>query len=261
MTSAARVWVVVPVFSPPEWAVRLVRSLRPTRATVEVHLHLHSAASETRAACIALREAAEVTVHPHGENRGLSRTWNDGMLEGYAEAADVVLIVNDDVEFSRGDVDRVTEAALERRDCHIVSCAGPHGRHRQRMPSHGYSCFAINPIALEVVGCFDENLFPAYCEDQDYSRRAQLAGLHEANCPDTEVFHAGSTSIFSDPGVRLRNAQSQALNQQYYRRKWGGDGDHEQFVRPFNDPALGVRIPPERRRHPYGPRYDRRDRL
>ena len=252
---------MVPVFSPPEWVVRLVNSIGSTHAIVEVHLHLHSDSPETRATCLALADAPEVTLHAHGENRGLSRTWNDGMLAGYAEGVDVVLIVNDDVEFARGDVDRLTEVAIERRDCYIVSCAGPHGRHQQRMPSHGYSCFAINPIALEVLGCFDENLFPAYCEDQDYSRRARLAGLHEANCPDTEVFHGGSAAIFSDAGVRHRNAQSQARNMDYYCRKWGGDGDHERYERPFNDSTLGIRIPPERRHHPYGPKYDRTDRF
>jgi GT2 family glycosyltransferase len=98
---------------------------------------------------------------------------------------------------------------------------------------------------------------PAYCEDQDYSRRARLAGLHEANGPDTEVFHVGSTAIVSDDGLRVRNAYSQALNMQYHRRKWGGDGDHEQYVHPFAEPRIGIRIAPERQHRPYGAPYDR----
>jgi hypothetical protein len=99
-------------------------------------------------------------LHAHGRNRGLSRTWNDGLLAGYADGADVVIITNDYVRFGPGDLDRLAQAAADQRDRYIVSCAGPHGRYGQRMPSHGFSCFAINPIALGVIGCFDENIFP-----------------------------------------------------------------------------------------------------
>jgi GT2 family glycosyltransferase len=254
-----RVRLAIPVFSPVEWVERCVRSVATRRCAVEIHLHLHSEDAATRAGCLALAARPEVVLHPHGENRGLSRTWNDAMLAGYADGADVVVIANDDLEFAPGDLDRLAEAAADQRDRYIVSCAGPHGRYGRRMPSHGYSCFAINPIALEVLGCFDENIFPAYCEDQDYSRRARLAGLHEANCPDTDVFHAGSVAILADHELLIRNARSQALNMDYYRRKWGGDGDFEQYMHPFGDPTLGNRIPPERRHRPYGARYDRRD--
>lgn len=257
---AVHVRLVVPVFSPPEWVTACVHSALRARAALRIDLHLHSADPVTAAACAELARRAEVTLHAHGRNRGLSRTWNDGLLAGYADGADVVILANDDVRFETGDLDRLAEAATDQPERYIVSCAGPHGRYGRRMPSHGFSCFAINRIALEAIGCFDENVFPAYCEDQDYSRRARLAGLHEANCPDTEVFHAGSTAILSDEALRVRNAYSQALNMQYYRRKWGGDGDYEQYAHPFAEPSIGLRIDPERRHRPYGPPYDREDR-
>jgi GT2 family glycosyltransferase len=257
---APHIRLIIPVFNSREWITDCVLSAVGTRATLQIDLHLHSADRATAAACAELGHRDEVILHAHGTNRGLSRTWNDGLLTAYAEAADVVIVANDDLRFGPGDLDQLAEAAADQRDRYIVSCAGPHGRYGRRMPSHGFSCFAINPIALEVIGCFDENFFPAYCEDQDYSRRAQLAGLHEANCPDTEVFHAGSTAIFSDEAVRVRNAYSHALNMQYYRRKWGGHGDDEQYAHPFANPGLGLRIAPERRHMPYGPPYDRMDR-
>jgi hypothetical protein len=37
---------------------------------------------------------------------------------------------------------------------------------------------------------------------------------------------------------------------QYHRRKWGGDGDHEQYVHPFAEPRIGIRIAPERQQRP-----------
>src|SRR5205085_1350846 len=83
---------------------------------------------------------------------------------------------------ARGDLDGVAAKAMRCRERYIVSCAGPHQRLGRFLPSHGYSFFAVNPIAIETIGCFDENFFPAYCEDQDYARRAALAGLSEENC-------------------------------------------------------------------------------
>lgn len=251
--------LVIPVFSPPKWVSRLAASCESQGAVIRLHLFLHSDTLLARQACDAIASRRDVTLHPFGHNRGLSRTWNDGMLLGYAEGADVVVIANDDVAFAPGDLDRLAAAAVAERDRYIFTCRGFHGYLQRHSASHGYSCFAVNPIALERIGCFDENIFPAYCEDQDYSRRAALAGLREGNCPQTDVFHAGSTAIHSSGTLRMRNELTQDLNKSYYRSKWGGDGDHERFAHPFDNPAIGYRIDPARRARPYGPPYDRHD--
>jgi GT2 family glycosyltransferase len=181
-------------------------------------------------------------------------------LTAYGEGADVVVVANDDICFSPGDVERIAAKASACRDRYIVSCAGYHERHGRRLPSHGYSCFAINPVALETIGCFDENFFPAYCEDQDYARRGALAGLVEENCADTNVLHAGSSAIFASPELMRRNAFTQAENIAYYLRKWGDHAGRERFSTPFGHPGLGLRIALEDRAAPYGPPYDRIDR-
>jgi GT2 family glycosyltransferase len=126
--------------------------------------------------------------------------------------------------------------------------------------SHGYACFAINPIALEIIGCFDENFFPAYCEDQDYDRRALVAGLHEGNCSTTMIQHNGSGTIARDPALARENAVTQALNLSYYQRKWGGLAGAESLLHPFGDPCLSPKIAPKVRHAPYGI-HDRADRL
>jgi GT2 family glycosyltransferase len=226
---------------------------------VVIHLFLHSAHEETMLACERLATLPYVRYSAYGENRGLSRTWNEGLLDGYGEDADVVVIANDDVAFSPGDLDRLVARAAAHRDRYIVSCAGYHERHGRRLPSHGYSCFAVNPIALELLGCFDENFSPAYCEDQDYARRAGLAELTEENCADTEVVHAGSSAIFASEELRQQNAGTQALNMAYYARKWGGLAGDERFSTPFANPSFGLRIPPEARAAPYGAGFDRDD--
>ncbi|HTY83106.1 MAG TPA: hypothetical protein VMB19_02760 [Silvibacterium sp.] len=227
--------------------------------TVECHLFLHSRYPQLVQQSERLAQNPAVIYYPYATNRGVSSSWNEGMLAAYAAHADVAIISNDDIAFAPDDLTKIAEKAAACRDRYIVSCAGFHQYYKRHIPSMGFACFAINPIALEKLGCFDENIFPAYCEDQDYACRARLAGLHEENCPDTMLTHIGSNSILSDPALRRQNAITQRLNFDYYRRKWGGDGGSETYARPFNDARLGYSIPAARRHAPYGPAYDRRD--
>ena len=253
--------LVVVAYNQPAWTARLFESASGSGHDVSFHLFLHSDDTETARVCDELARRTDVTYYPYGVNRGLSRTWNEGVLAAYDEGADVVIVANDDVAFGPGDVGRIAAKAVAARDRYVVSCAGYHERLGRRLPSHGYSCVAINPIAIETIGCFDENFFPAYCEDQDYARRAALAGLVEENCPDTNVVHGGSSAIFASPSLMRANALTQARNMAYYVRKWGDHAGRERFATPFGDPELGLRIAPEERASPYGPEYDRADRL
>jgi GT2 family glycosyltransferase len=258
--SSLRVGLVVIAYNQPVWTERLVDSARASKSDVAVHLFLHSKEEATTAACERLAARAEVRYYPYGENRGVSRSWNDGILTAFDEGADAVVVANDDVLPAAGDLDRLAEKAVRCSDRYIVSCAGPHERLGRLLPSHGYSFFAVNPVAIETIGCFDENFFPAYCEDQDYARRAGLAGLSEENCADTTVLHAGSSAIFASPELALQNAITQRHNIAYYMRKWGGDAGSERFETPFGKPDFGLRIAREDRAAPYGAGYDRTDR-
>ncbi|HEY1345674.1 MAG TPA: glycosyltransferase [Streptosporangiaceae bacterium] len=255
-----RVDLVIAAYNSGQALEDLVASARShCRCEVRVRLFLHSEHAPTVASCERVAETDGVIYHAFGQNRGLSRSWNDGILDAYADGSDVVIVVNDDIRFGEGNVDTIAACAMQLRDRYIISCAGWHLLHSRVLPSHGFACFAINPIALEVIGCFDENFFPAYCEDQDYARRAYLAGLPEGNCADTAIVHAGSATIRRDQTLAHHNQRTQGENMHYYRRKWGGDPGDEQFAQPFGDPGLGVFISPERRHRPYGV-HDRSER-
>ena len=258
--SRLRVGLVVAAYNQCVRTERLVESAGASKCDVAVHLFLHSQDATTASVCESLARRGEVRYYPYGENRGVSRSWNDGILTAFEDGAEVVVVANDDVVPAPGDLDRLAEKAVRCPDCYLVTCAGPHERHGCVLPSHGYSFFAINPIALETIGCFDENFFPAYCEDQDYARRAAIAGLSEENCADTMVLHNGSSAIFASHELMVQNAITQAHNIAYYRRKWGGEAGSERFNTPFGNPELGIRIAPEDRAAPYGPGYDRTDR-
>jgi GT2 family glycosyltransferase len=239
---------------------RLVETGTQCEHEVRVHLFLHSQHLETVAACRLLARLPAVTYYDYGCNRGVSNSWNEGILNAYGSGADIVIVVNDDIHFYSGDVSKIAARSMQFRNHYIISCAGFHRRLKRQLPSHGYSCFAINPIAMERIGCFDENFFPSYCEDQDYAYRAKLVGLHEENCPDTNISHGGSDTIFSDPILNLQNRMTHGRNMQYYIRKWGAPGGRERWNNPFNDPHFDCQILPEKRHAPYGASYDRTDR-
>jgi len=222
-------------------------------------LFLHSNDEETVQAChdVAARYGSACQLRDIRHNAGLARAWNEGVLACYEDGADVVIIANDDIVFGAGDLRRMAEHAVNHRDGFIVVCGGYHERAKRAVSSHGYSCFALQPLALEVLGCFDENLFPAYFEDCDYGRRATLSGLGQTVCEGTSVSHVGSGTIYRDPEVNRRNHDTFVRNRNYYCRKWGGPNGEETLTLPWNNPGLSLRIAPETRHSPYGPQYDR----
>ena len=202
----------------------------------------------------------DVDVYAYGQNRGLSRSWNEGMLAAYDEGADLVLIANDDVEFTPGDVDTLVKASeAAGPDCFVVSACGFQRRNPGEMINHGFSCFSILPQAVERIGCFDENIFPIYFEDCDYYARGVRAGMHQRTCEDTKVLHGGSEAIRTDGVLNAQNALTFQRNKDYYVRKWGAEQAHEVYPHPFNNPVFTSYISPEHRHSPYGPPYDRTD--
>jgi hypothetical protein len=119
---------------------------------------------------------------------------------------------------------------------------------------------AINPLALQVIGCFDENYFPIYGEDADYIRRAKLAGLKSGTVRSTKVVHKGSTNIHTVAGLLEQNKATYAATLEYQFAKWGGHYGQEKYEHPFGDSTIGLRIDPAPHiRHAPYPGYNRTD--
>jgi GT2 family glycosyltransferase len=233
-------------------------------AGITWHLFLHSQFPAVVAACYDLAQRERVVLYDYGDNRGVARSWNEGLIASYAGGADIAMIANDDVIASYGDVCAIAESALEERDretgspFYMVSGQGYDARQRQ----YGdmlMAMAAITRFGFEQLGCFDENFWPLYYEDRDYYARADRAGLARLHLADTNIWHAGSKTLYSVPGQMGWHHEQFLRNQAYYVRKWGGTPEQECFSRPFNDPALTLRINPADRNTPY-PNYDRKDR-
>lgn len=225
------------------------------------HLFLHSDIPEVVEVCEQLRRLSPVNMiyYPYKTNRGLARSWNEGISAAYRWGADVAIILNDDLLPGPGDVQRVAEAAMAHPEAGIVKCMGTDMRHGGRANME-FGCTAITKRGWDVVGAFDENIWPIYWEDIDWDHRRQLAGLPVHVVEETTAVHAGSKTSVTVPGLLEQTNGWFDANEQYFRKKWGWTHrDVEKlYATAFNDPALGVKIEFANRHRPYG-QYDRED--
>lgn len=74
------------------------------------------------------------------------------------------------------------------------------------------------------------------CEDLDYHRRLMLGGdgarIFSVNLP--YLHYASQTVAQMSPEARAAWAARSGASRAHYRRKWGGDVNEEQFMRPFD---------------------------
>ena len=223
-----------------------------------LYLFLHSQDSGVRAVCeswtrpLAFQWQDRVCYYPYGVNRGLALSVNDALIDGYErDGCDVMITMNDDCMPRPGDLERIAALAIARPDAYLVEGYGRVGAREEALDT---ACAAITKRAIEVIGYFDENCYPAYYEDCDYHRRALLAGLPRLVATDTCITHQGSASL-KTVSEEQHHRQFLALRA-YYIQKWGRDKLQEDYTVPFNDPKYGLKIEAADRHNPY-PEYAR----
>lgn len=264
----ARVGVIVPSYrTDPQ---PLLDSIAGSDHDVCWYLFVHGQDAALRAKLDVFAAAARSRYFPYGVNRGLARSWNDGVKAAFDDGNDVTLIVNDDLFFYDGGFDQFVDFILtEKARQPDFGIAMTYGMEPQKQATHPGAalervlslgaCFAIGEGALQKVGYFDENFWPAYLEDFDYHYRLGLAGVPLLCDERTLLQHQRSATVRRDRLLGLLHGQRLSRNEQYYRRKWGGAPDQETYLHPFGDDDLSCFIGEEQRHAPFGPRYDRHD--
>jgi GT2 family glycosyltransferase len=96
-----------------------------------------------------------------------------------------------------------------------------------------FRLFGLNAAMVETIGFWDENFWPIYCEDSDYSYRIAVTEGAERIVLQGDTGHFGSVTIV-DPVFSEHNARTYPTNRDYYRRKWGGDIAREVYTTPFD---------------------------
>ena len=78
--------------------------------------------------------------------------------------------------------------------------------------------FTIGEEVVQRVGLFDEALYPAYFEDNDYLRRCDHNKV-PYTVLDIKTGHDNSSTIMSDTKLRFQNSTTFKNNRQYYDMK------------------------------------------
>lgn len=203
---------------------------------------------------------------PYMVNRGLAKSWNTGIHLAVQAQCETILLLNDDLFFYEGaycEFLRTIEAVNDISD--NVSFISTNGLETGGSPFVGkvipqnFACCALTTSAVDRVGYFDENFWPAYFEDVDYARRAGLLGMTVHIDPRTLVEHERSSTSRKDEDIRKNSADYFNANKAYFEKKWGGSRGSEAFNRPFGCATFDSLIPYERRNAPYGQCFDRED--
>lgn len=142
----------------------------------------------------------KVTVLDMPANFGVSGSWNLG-IKSFPHAKRWFIISND-VQFGSGALEKLAEA---RRDEITLTADFPH-----------WQAFVLGDKAVNDIGLFDESFFPAYFEDNDYTRRAEFVGVNIRRL-DIDVSHENSSTIKA--GYQDKNAKTYAANDRYFERK------------------------------------------
>lgn len=218
----------VPVVSNPYWVTRLLMSIDyPVDNFViinnngrgEIDDELNSLTKITH------KFVKNIKVCHLPANIGCGGAWNL-IIKSYMMAP-YWIIVNDDVAFASGFLKEMAETAESDQDIGMI-----HG-HEGDFGIGSWDLFLIRDHIIQEYGLFDENLYPAYCEDSDYIMRFQhrpikkvlslKSNYYHGHGDKTEYYKEGSQTQKSEPNLKEKLDFSNNENIKYLNDKWGQD--------------------------------------
>lgn len=175
-------------------------------------------------------------------NVGVSRGWNY-FLKNFPSS--YWLISGDDCFFEPSTLENVAKymsipSSLENVFCILKI------KNRNENPADFFNAFVVTNLLLQKVGLFDENIYPAYFEDNDMWHRIQLtkqkvATIKNAYINSGDDKHTGSCTLNSvHPIYRRRMNQCFKQNHIYYYTKWNIEGIP--FKYPFNNSNFDIKM-------------------
>ncbi|MCX7019590.1 MAG: glycosyltransferase family 2 protein [Candidatus Sumerlaeota bacterium] len=232
--AAPLVSVVILMYNSARYIGPCLRSLaRQDAGPLEIVIVDNASADDSlEAAGIAARDAAAAArLLPLRENRGCAGGNNAGWC---ASRGNFIVFLNPDTEASRGFIRAITAPMLDDSrtavtgariyypGTRILQHAGGiiypnamtnhHGAGEEDTGGYGArrdadyvtgAGFAVRRAALEMLGGFDEDYYPAYYEETDLCTRARRAGWRVIYTPDAVLYHHESVSLIANsPGFR-----------------------------------------------------------
>jgi len=193
-----------------------------------------------------------IIVNNWSNNNGVAKAWNIGCKRALECNFDFIMIINDDIVVSPHAgfhmVDLLRDESIgvitatdhrETMTPEEVRVAAYPNYEIDFLDAPDFACFMLTPKAYLHIGEFDENLHPAYFEDNDYCYRTILSGLSCVRSQNAIFYHYGSRT--QNSGNPVVPSEQFERNREYYRRKWGGLPGEETFRSPWNNYLLGWR--------------------
>lgn len=156
-------------------------------------------------------------------NIGVSSSWNL-IVKCYMHSP-YWIIVNDDVAFGDGILEEMATKAEQNPDVGLI-----HGNQGD-FGVGSWDFFLIKDFVIQEYGLFDENLYPAYCEDADYIMRMIHKPVKKIMPLEKKYYHGygesgdyythGSQTKKTDPSLIDKLNYSNHKNIEYLTEKWG----------------------------------------
>ncbi len=192
------------------------------------HIFLHSSNPDVITLCNELAERRNVLYYPYGENRGMARSLNEGIIDAQDAGADVVMMLCDDMHAAPGDILRLAETCVLHPECsHVEGHA--YVQSIGRSDNSQMDACALNLRCIEAIGYFDRNCWPINFEDVDWKRRAALSGFFPIVVPETRFVHRACNAQERTPEEHEARMRGFYKTRDYYARKWGGRSGRGSF--------------------------------
>lgn len=165
-----------------------------------------------------------LTVIALPEQLSLAAAWNEALVFTFSIGRKHALVCNNDIVL-RSDTYRWLLA-----DGHeFVTCVSVDSKDKLRYPDAptsfsphpDFSCFLIHKHVYDTVGVFNESLFPAFFEDNDYHVRMHRKHI-VAGSIDVPFYHHSSATIkHADRVEKKRIEMGFERNKEWFRREYG----------------------------------------
>jgi beta-1,4-mannosyl-glycoprotein beta-1,4-N-acetylglucosaminyltransferase len=164
---------------------------------------------------------------PH--NLGVSGSWNL-IIKSYLMSP-YWIICNNDLAFTPGFLKEMVEKSMN-EDVEIV-CPPSINYDYVQNGLGSFECFLLKDVVVQKCGLFDENLYPAYCEDCDYlvKIKANNVKLEFVYSPyyhgETQSYETGSQTLKTESSeITQKIHDAHMKNIQYIHDTWGNDWEN-----------------------------------
>ena len=176
-------------------------------------------------------------------NIGCSGAWNL-IIKCYMNSP-YWIIVNDDVSFGPNLLKEFSDTEYVNPEVGLI-----HAKSGD-FDLGGWDLFLIKDFIINDFGLFDENLYPAYCEDADYLMRFMYRPINKITSLNGFYYHGHSLEYYDenggaqttkcDPDLDKIVKMAHESNCKYLDKKWG-EGWRQccPYMNPFNKEDIPI---------------------